>query len=117
MASLKRLSADSERATYWDSRLRYYRRLLSAHGVSFWPAKFATAALDQMAKGLTKAGTSAAQEDTGCIAEPSTTVSTPWSAVSSDFLVQSASGFEPFTEWWLVDDFQWQQADLQYGMV
>ncbi|OQV00676.1 Fungal specific transcription factor domain-containing protein [Cladophialophora immunda] len=55
MASLKRLSPNPDRATYWAGRLKYYRTLLAAHGFSFWPAKFAAMALNDMAKSLTKA--------------------------------------------------------------
>jgi len=63
MASLKRLSTDNVRADYWDERLGYYRRLLAAHGRSFWPARFAATALDLMAKHLTKATTSSGAAD------------------------------------------------------
>lgn len=111
MASLKRLSVEPERAAYWDSRLSYYRRLLAAHGFSFWPAKFAATALDHMAKGLTKAGHSKPREDTTSNTDTLTTPATSWSDGSYDFFPQNLSGLEPFTEWWPVDDFQWQQMD------
>ncbi|EXJ80590.1 hypothetical protein A1O3_06872 [Capronia epimyces CBS 606.96] len=99
MASLKRLSTDTIRANYWDERLGYYCKLLAAHGVSFWPAKFAATALDLMAKNLTKATSAAAGDAGGCgmsaastsdgfangLAEVFTSPETSWSGVSYDF--------------------------------
>jgi hypothetical protein len=115
MASLKRLSTDQERMNYWDSRLKYYRKLLSAYGTSFWPAKFATAALDLMAKSLTKRGTNPAIRDRQGSASEShvadnlsdgfdlfTSPSTPWSGGSYDFSPHNLTSLNEFdfnTEW------------------
>lgn len=111
MASLNRLSVEPERKAYWDNRLSYYRRLLSAHGFSFWPAKFAATALDHMTKGLTKAGVSDPREDATSTTETLTTPATSWSGGPHELFPQNPFGLEPFTEWWLVDDFQWQEMD------
>ncbi|KIX92450.1 uncharacterized protein Z520_11770 [Fonsecaea multimorphosa CBS 102226] len=81
MASLKRLSPNPDRATYWASRLKYYRTLLAAHGVSFWPAKFAAMALNDMAKSLTKATEAGARASF-----------TPSSATASASVAAAAAG-------------------------
>ncbi|EXJ76682.1 uncharacterized protein A1O5_01190 [Cladophialophora psammophila CBS 110553] len=126
MASLKRLSPNSERATYWASRLKYYRTLLSAHGVSFWPAKFAAMALAGMAKSLTKAteagaraGIEAASSSTGATEDttPShidafTSPLTTSSGVSYDFFPHSLTelnGPDFYLDLWGEGDgFQWE---------
>jgi hypothetical protein len=116
MASLKRLSADEGRISYWDSLLRYYRKLLSAYGTSFWPAKFATSALDLMAKSLTKIGTNAiageprksasqfnVTDDISDGFDLFTSPSTPWSGLSYDFFPHNLTSLNEFdfnTEWW-----------------
>ena len=116
MASLKRLSTDEARMSYWDSRLKYYRKLLSAYRTSFWPAKFASAALEVMAKTLTKVGTNAAsgeQQNSTSEAHSTdnisdgfdlfTSPSTPWSGVSYDFFPHNLTGLNEFdfnTDWW-----------------
>jgi len=119
MASMKRLSNDSIRANYWDSRLKYYRKLLSAHNITFWPAKFAATALDLMAKNLTKAtgdGTGVASaRDTGsdgldAFNSPS---STSWSGVSYDFFphnLVSLNEVDFNTDWWADENVQWQTS-------
>lgn len=116
MASLKRLSADEERMSYWDGRLKYYRKLLSAYGTSFWPAKFASAALDVMTKTLTKVGTNTASGGhQNSVSEAHSTdnmsdgfdlftsPSTPWSGVSYDFFPHNLTSLNEFdfnTDWW-----------------
>ena len=116
MASLKRLSTDEGRMSYWDSRLKYYRKLLSAYGASFWPAKFATTALDLMAQSLTKIGTNKTSGEPQKSASGSivaddvsdgfdlfTSPSTPWSGVSYDFFPHNLTSLNEIdfnADWW-----------------
>lgn len=126
MASLKRLSTDEGRISYWDGRLKYYRKLLSAYGTSFWPAKFATAALDVMTKNLTKMNAasgdpqkSASQfnvtDDISDGFDLFTSPSTPWSGVSYDFFPHNLTSLNEFdfnTDWWAG-----VQADAQVDLA
>jgi hypothetical protein len=116
MASLKRLSTDEARMSYWDGRLKYYRKLLSAYGTSFWPAKFASTALDVMTKTLTKVGTNTASGERQLATSEAhttdtmsdgfdlfTSPSTPWSGVSYDFFPHNLTSLNEFdlnTDWW-----------------
>ena len=132
MASLKRLSTDTIQANYWDERLGYYRKLLTAHGVSFWPAKFAATALDLMAKNLTKATSGAGDDVSSCAigaastsdgftngpVDAFTSPETSWSGASYDFFphnltVLNEADFS--TDWAAVggaDGLRWQNLDL-----
>ncbi len=115
MASLKRLSTDSIRANYWDGRLIYYRKLLAAHGMSFWPAKFAATALDLMAKNLTRATAASVSEEVGNGLDALTSPGTSWSGISYDFFpgdltVLNESDF--YADWTAGDAFQWQSMNL-----
>ncbi|KIW16763.1 hypothetical protein PV08_03953 [Exophiala spinifera] len=126
MASLKRLSADTIRARYWDERLAYYHKLLAAHGVSFWPAKFAATALGLMAKNLRKStdvapedahedGPSLIDESTDGLMNAFTSPETSWSGFSYDFfphnLTEHLNDADFSTDWTSIgkpDGFQWQ---------
>lgn len=126
MASLKRLSADTIRAKYWDERLAYYRKLLAAHGVSFWPARFAATALGLMAKNLTKAtdvspqdaseeGSKSIDESTDGLLNAFTSPETSWSGFSYDFfphnLTEHLNDADFSTDWTSIgrpDGFQFQ---------
>ncbi|KIV82859.1 hypothetical protein PV11_04928 [Exophiala sideris] len=134
MASLKRLSTDSIRAKYWDEQLAYYRKLLAAHGPSFWPAKFAATALDLMAKNLTKTTGDAADDVSGSggvsgaasssdafangLVDAFASPETSWSGASYDFFphnltVLNEADFS--TDWAAVggaDGFLWQNMHL-----
>lgn len=115
MASLKRLSTDSIRANYWDDRLRYYRKLLAAHGMSFWPAKFAATALDLMAKNLTKATASNATEEISDGLDAFTSPGTSWSGASYDFFPHNLTVLNEsdlYADWAMGDSFQWQSMNM-----
>lgn len=120
MASLKRLSTDEARVRYWDGRLRYYRKLLSAYGTSFWPAKFAATSLDHMAKNLTKTtGGDDMNSETGDGPNILTSPSTPWSGVSYDFFPHSLTSLNEIdfdAGWWMEDGGQWS-ADVANSNV
>ncbi|KIW71965.1 hypothetical protein PV04_00191 [Phialophora macrospora] len=113
MASLKLLSSDEKRTGYWDSRLKHYRKLLTAYGTSFWPAKFAASALDHMAMNLTKASAPAggvaevADSSVGDGIDSITSPSTPWSGVSYDFFPHNLTNLNEIDfdiDWWAVDN-------------
>lgn len=139
MASLKRLSTDEVRVQYWDGRLKYYRKLLSAYGTSFWPAKFAATALDHMAKNLTKTtagagahagGGGGGGDDMNSEAGGDggggsglnnfTSPSTPWSGVSSyEFFPHSWTSLNEIdfdAGWWMEDAVPWS-ADVPNATV
>ena len=104
MASLKRLSTDEARVQYWDSRLKHYRKLLSAYGTSFWPAKFAATALDHMAKNLTKTTGEDITSEIGDGIDVFTSPSTPWSGVSFDFFPHNLTSLNEIdfdAGWWM----------------
>lgn len=117
MASMKRLSNDQIRANYWDNRLKYYQKLLSAHNISFWPAKFAATALNLMAKNLTKAtaagADNAAEGSTGDGLDAFTSPSTSWSGISYDFFPHNLTSLNEMdfsADWWADDNVQWQTS-------
>ncbi|EXJ78379.1 hypothetical protein A1O1_08779 [Capronia coronata CBS 617.96] len=129
MASLKRLSTDPIRARYWEERLQYYRKLLTAHGVSFWPAKFAATALELMAKNLKKATSGVVTEnaDGGSTSnggagldgflDAFTSPGTSWSGVSYDFFPHNLTVLNEadLSADWAVgggEGFQWQSMNL-----
>ena len=97
---------------YWDGRLKHYRKLLSAYGTSFWPAKFASTALDLMAKSLTKIGTNTASgqpQKSGSESHVTDDINDGFDLFTSpstsyDFFPHNLTSLNDFdfnTDWWL----------------
>lgn len=115
MASLKRLSTDAARASYWESQLTYYRKLLVAHGQGFWPAKFAETALNHMARNLTKAIGANLTEDVSDGADAFTSPGTSWSSASYDYFLHNLANLDDsdlYAAYAANDTFEWQPMSL-----